>query len=169
MASAFVAAINFQRRWDIPFDQRVQAGYELRSATTMLESDLVYKRHLAKARYRYEQKDNTVIAEVLFGGITGTAPLFERFSLGDTTTLRGWNKYDIAPAGGERVFHSSLEYRFHNFGFFLDTGSVWNRNTDPTIRLSTGFGYQSENVFLTFGFPLNTDDVRTTFMMGVRF
>jgi hypothetical protein len=24
-------------------------------------------------------------------------------------------------------------------------------------------------VFITFGFPLNTDDVRATFMMGVRF
>jgi hypothetical protein len=169
MASAFVAGIDFRRRWNRPSDQRLEAGYELRSAATGLESDLVYKRHLGKARYRYERDDNTVIADVFFGGITGTAPLFERFTLGDTTTLRGWNKYDIAPAGGERVFHSSLEYRFHQLGFFLDTGSVWNRNTDPTIRLSTGFGLQADNVFITFGFPLNTDDVRATFMMGVRF
>lgn len=169
MASAFIASIDFRRRWNKPSDQRVEAGYELRSAATGLESDLVYKRHLGKARYRYERNDNTVIADVSFGGITGAAPLFERFSLGDTTTLRGWNKYDIAPAGGERVFHSSLEYRFHQLGFFLDTGSVWNRDTDPTIRLSTGFGLQADNVFITFGFPLNTDDVRATFMMGVRF
>ena len=169
MASAFVAAIDFQRRWDKPADQRFEAGYELRSAVTALESDLVYKRHLGKARYRYEHDESTVIADVFFGGITGSAPLFERFSLGDTTTLRGWNKYDIAPAGGERVFHSSLEYRFHSLGFFLDTGSVWNRNTDPTIRLSTGFGLQTDNVFITFGFPLNTDDVRLTFMAGVKF
>jgi hypothetical protein len=169
MASAFIASIDFQRRWNHHADQRVQAGYELRSAATGLESDLVYKRHLGKARYRYERNDSTVIADVFFGGITGTAPLFERFSLGDTTTLRGWNKYDIAPTGGERVFHSSLEYRLHQLGFFLDTGSVWNRNTDPTIRLSTGFGLQHDNVFITFGFPLNTDDVRATFMMGVRF
>lgn len=169
MASAFVAAIDYRRRWNTPSEQRVEAGYELRSAVTALESDLIYKRHLAKARYRYERDASTVIADVFFGGITGAAPLFERFSLGDTTTLRGWNKYDIAPAGGERVFHSSLEYRFRPLGFFLDTGSVWNRNTDPTVRFSTGVGLHGDNWFATLGFPLNTDEVRTTFMMGVRF
>ena len=31
----------------------------------------------------------------LAGTISGRAPLFERFALGDTRTLRGWNKFDV--------------------------------------------------------------------------
>ena len=34
-----------------------------------------------------------------------TAPLFERFSLGNTYTLRGWNKFDVAPLGGALADH----------------------------------------------------------------
>ena len=83
----------------------------------------------------------------LFGGITGDAPLFERFTLGDSTTLRGWNKFDIAPAGGDRVFHQSLEYRYHGFGVFLDSGSVWNRNAEMRFRLSTrALAFRRDNV-----------------------
>ena len=40
------------------------------------------------------RKHNTFIASGSFGRITGSAPLFERFTLGDSTFLRGWNKYD---------------------------------------------------------------------------
>ncbi len=54
------------------------------------------------------------------------APLFERFTLGDSATLRGWNKFELAPIGGNRVFHQSLEYRFHGAALFLDAGSVWD-------------------------------------------
>ena len=172
MASAVVTRINYDQRWYEVGDvsQRVEASYELRTSADALESDLSYRRHQAKLRYRFTEHDNTVIADVMFGGITGTAPLFERFTLGDTSTLRGWNKFDIAPVGGERMFHASLEYRFHNaVGVFLDTGSVWDRNADMRVRLSSGFGVQHDNVFLNLAFPLNTDDLNVTFTMGVRF
>ena len=172
MASAVVTRVDYDQRWygfgDVT--QRVEASYELRTSAEALESDLSYRRHLARVRYRYTQRHNTVIADAAFGGITGTAPLFERFTLGDTSTLRGWNKFDIAPVGGERMFRGSLEYRFHNaIGVFLDTGSVWDRNTDTRIRFSSGFGVHHENVFLNLAFPLNADDLSVTFMMGVRF
>ena len=74
------------------------------------------------------------------GGITGTAPLFERFTLGDSMTLRGWDKYDIAPAGGDRMFHTSIEYRYTGVALFLDAGSVWDAGTERKVRVSTGFG-----------------------------
>ncbi len=74
------------------------------------------------------------------GGITGDAPLFERFTLGDSETLRGWNKYDIAPAGGDRVVYSSIEYRYTGLALFLDVGSVWDANAERHVRVSTGFG-----------------------------
>ena len=108
-------------------------------------------------------------ADLLLGRVTGEAPLFERLTLGDSSTLRGWNKYDIAPIGGTRAFHHSLEYRYRVVAVFLDTGSVWTRDASVRTRLSTGFGIHGDNVFLTVGVPLNADDVRATFMMGVRF
>ena len=171
MASGLVARFDYGQRWyqTDHVTQRVDASYELRSAIDSLESDLIYKRHIGKARYRYTQRKNTVIADFAAGRITGDAPLFERFTLGDTSTLRGWNKYDIAPAGGDRVFSGSLEYRYSVFGVFLDTGSVWDRNTDKRVRFSTGFGLQGDNGFLNLAFPLNTDDLNVTFTMGVRF
>jgi hypothetical protein len=171
MASAFVLGFAYDQRlrpsYDITHD--VAASYELRAGTTSLESDLDYRRHLGRASYRYRRGSSRVTTSLMFGGITGRAPIFERFSLGDTSTLRGWNKYDIAPAGGTRMFHHSLDYTFHRVGVFLDTGSIWEPGGDVRTRVSTGFGLQAPNVFLTVGVPLNADNVGATFMMGVRF
>jgi hypothetical protein len=170
-AGAFVAGIDYRDRWDRESRSRqgVEAGYELRSSTTAFESDVAYKRHFGYARYQYDHYNNTVIAGVFLGRITGNAPLFERFTLGDTSTLRGWSKYDIAPAGGDRVFHQTLEYRYHSVGAFLDTGSVWNGGTGNRVRTSTGFGVLDDHFFLTVAFPLNGADSGPTFMTGVRF
>ena len=71
-------------------------------------------------------------------GSPGDAPLFERFTLGDSTTLRGWDKNDIAPAGADRMFHSSIEYRYTGLALFLDVGSVWDAGTERQVRVSTG-------------------------------
>jgi len=170
-ANAVVTRVDYDQRWYQTRDvtQRVEASYELRTSAEALESDLSYRRHLGKVRYRFSQRHSTVIANAFFGGITGDAPLFERFTLGDSATLRGWNKYDIAPAGGNRVFYSSLEYRYRAIGAFLDSGSVWNTNDEMRFRLSSGFGVQTDNAFVTLAFPLNADDLRVTFLMGVRF
>ena len=110
------------------------------------------------------------------GGLTGQAPLFERFTLGDSATLRGWSKFDIAPAGGNRVFHQSVEYRLHGAALFLDAGSVWDDGGGPLdsargrhdMRASTGFGFHTDNSFFTLAFPLNAPGAGATFLMGVR-
>ena len=102
------------------------------------------------------------------GGITGQAPLFERFTLGDSSTLRGWDKYDIAPAGGDRMFYSSIEYRYTGLALFLDIGSVWDAGTERKVRVSTGFGFHAGPAFLVVGFPLNTDNLTAVFTMGLR-
>jgi len=169
MANAVVGGLAYTQRWDLDSrsHQNVDAGYEIRSSG--LDSDLTYRRHFGHASYRYDNDHNTVIASVLLGRVTGQAPLFERFSLGDTSTLRGWNKFDIAPAGGNHVFHQSLEYRFYNVGLFVDTGSVWDTGTDKRLRASTGVGILGDNFFATLAFPLNAGGANATFMMGVRF
>jgi outer membrane protein assembly factor BamA len=170
-ANAWVAGISVDHRWDQDRDVRQTAAgsYQIRAGAGELDSDLAYKRHLWQARYQYDRDQATVIGSFSAGYISGQAPVFERFSLGDSTTLRGWNKFDIAPTGGERMFHQSLEFRYSHVAVFFDSGSVWDRSTDSRVRYSTGFGIHGDNGFLTVGFPLNADDDGATFLMGIRF
>jgi hypothetical protein len=170
MANAYVFQVRFDNRWEQGrTDHAIDSQFVVRDAADSLESDFAYTRYLGQAWYSYRRSKHTVVASGMAGAIDGAAPLFERFSLGDSRTLRGWNKYDIAPAGGDRVFHASLEYRFHGFGFFLDSGSVWDNGADARVRVAAGFGYSNDPFFMTVGFPLNTDDVRAVFMTGIRF
>jgi Omp85 superfamily domain len=170
MANAYIGRIRFDSRWEQgAADHAVEAQFTVRSGSDSLESDFDYNRYFGQADYEYTRSRHTVLASVLAGGIDGTAPLFERFTLGDSRTLRGWNKYDIAPVGGDRVFHTSFEYRYLGFALFLDSGAVWDTGIDKRVRVAAGFGYHSDPFFMTLGFPLNTDDVRAVFTTGVRF
>jgi outer membrane protein assembly factor BamA len=146
-----------------------EASFTARSGTKGLESDYVYTRSLGQAQYKYEFGEHQILVSGMAGAINGTAPLFERFTLGDARTLRGWDKYDIAPAGADRMYHGSLEYRFSVLQLFVDVGSVWNKGVESKIRASTGVGVVAGPVFMTVGVPLNTSDLRAVFMMGFRF
>jgi Omp85 superfamily domain len=170
MANAAVASIGYDRRWKDGADaeHRVEAGFGLRAGSRELESDLEYRRYLGLGSYRYDAGRHHVSATGMAGGITNDAPLFERFTLGDSTTLRGWDKYDIAPAGGDRMFYSSIEYRYTGLALFLDIGSVWDAGTDRKVRVSTGFGFHGGPAFLVVGFPLNTDNVTAVVTFGLR-
>jgi hypothetical protein len=174
MANAAVASIGYDQRWrqqGTVASQAVEASFEWRAGTDTLQSDLAYNRYFGRGTYEHDpgRRDIKVIATGSMGHITGTAPLFERFSLGDSSSLRGWNKFDIAPAGGERMLHTSLEFRSHGFALFVDAGSVWDRDTDSRLRVSTGFGLHHDKVFMTLGFPLNTDHLSAAFTAGIRF
>src|SRR6185503_4500837 len=171
MANAAVWSVRFDQRWKLAPKvlHDLEASFTTRVGTESLESDLVYKRHLGEATYLFEQRRHSLLLSGMAGGTTGDAPLFERFTLGDAATLRGWSKYEIAPLGGDRVFHASAEYRYRGLAVFLDSGSVWNKGTERKLRFSTGFGYAPGPVFMMLGFPLNTSDSRAVFMMGLRF
>jgi hypothetical protein len=170
MANAAVASVDFEQRWDEAehSTHRVAASFGVRAGSRDLESDLAYTRYLGEASYRYRFGRHRVGATGMVGRITGTPPLFERFTLGDSKTLRGWDKNDIAPVGGDRMFYSSIEYRYTGLALFLDVGSVWDANTQRQVRVSTGFGLHAGPAFFVVGFPLNTDNVRAVFTMGLR-
>ena len=170
MANAAVASIDFNRRWsdDGGAGHRVVGSFGMRAGTSNLESDLNYTRYLGEGTYRFDLGRHRVQATGMAGGITGRPPLFERFTLGDSRTLRGWDKYDIAPAGGNRVAYSSVEYRYTGLALFLDVGSVWNENTEKKVRVSAGFGFHGGPAFLTVGFPLNADKVTAVLSVGLR-
>ena len=117
------------------------------------------RRYLGQGWYRYD-----------LGGITcrraawpAASPDTRRSSSASRWATRrrcaGWDKYDIAPVGGDRVVYSSVEYRYTGLALFLDVGSVWDANTERRVRVSTGFGFHAGPAFLVVGFPLNTDDL----------
>jgi len=169
-ANAWVGSAGYDRRWHTDrMRQHLDATFGVRAGSGSLESDLHYERYVGRALYDAGWGRQAIVVSGFAGGISGDAPLFERFTLGDSSTLRGWDKYDIAPLGGDRVGHGSVEYRYRPVNFFLDGGAVWDSGADARTRFSTGFGLHVDNFFATLAFPLNTSDVRTTFMIGVRF
>ena len=170
MANAAVGSVDYSRRWKDGTRPRhhVDASFAVRAGARELESDFGYTSYLGQGSYRYDVGRHSLQASGLAGAITGHAPLFERFTLGDSRTLRGWDKYAIAPAGGNRAVYSSVEYRYTGVALFLDVGSIWDANHERKVRVSTGFGLHAGPAFFTVGFPLNTDNLTAVFTMGLR-
>ena len=171
MANAGIGWVSFSQRAREKSGTRhdAEASFTVRAGARALESDLVYERYLGQGEYSFRLASHQLRVSGMAGSIRGNAPLFERFTLGDSRTLRGWDKYDIAPAGGDRMFHTSLEYTFHGLGMFVDAGSVWDTGVEKRVRVSTGITYNPGPVFMTVGFPLNTDEFGAVFTMGLRF
>jgi len=192
-ANAAVASLNFHNVWGGIGEDRhlLDGGYDFRAGNHDLESDFIYTRHVVRTQYAYGHKKNKLVVSFMGGAIAGNAPLFERFSLGDTSTLRGWNKFDIASAGGNRMVHASLEYGFGGprlgtftndkgqqrgigvgFHVFYDTGAVGNNGSPIKARHAVGFGFgpaNFSNFFVDVAFPIRSSHVQPTFMMGFRF
>jgi outer membrane protein assembly factor BamA len=110
--------------------------------------------------------------DFLAGRIAGHAPLYERFVLGNGGTLRGWNKYDLDPTGGDRVVHGSLDYSYRGFLGFYDTGAVWSAETSPDQKQSVGFGFGRagrDGFLLAVAFPLHSGHIDPLFIAGFNF
>ncbi len=152
------------------FRQNFSAGYSLRTATRVLDSDFVYTRHFLTADYTVSKRRNFFGVHFRGGMITGSAPLFERFSLGNSFDLRGWNKFDVAPLGGARVAYGSLEYRYRDIQIFYDVGTVWDKGETARVRHGLGFGWASKDgFFASLAFPVRLHNVTPMFMLGFRF
>lgn len=170
-ASVFTAGISYDQRWRRGDTSReVETSASLRSSGEGLGTDFDYTRLSWDGSYRYRWQEHTMVtASARAGHISGEAPLFERFTLGDSTTLRGWDKYEIAPAGGDSMFHLSVEYRYRGLAFFSDMGSVWDETTPSRVRAASGVGFHFDNFFATYGVALNGPTLGGAFMIGVRF
>jgi hypothetical protein len=174
-ANALETTLRYSSRWreSDSHGQELDAGYTLRAATNLLGTDYVYTRHAVHADYSVRHEKHLVHAGFLAGQLNGDAPLFDRFSLGNTRTLRGWHKFDIAPLGGNRVVHASVGYRYRAIGFFYDTGSVWDHGQESEERHSVGvtlaLGALRDGPYITLAFPLRYGAVQPLFMMGMNF
>jgi outer membrane protein assembly factor BamA len=89
--------------------------------------------------------------------------------LGTSSTLRGWNKFDIAPAGGSRMVHNSIEYRYRILQIFYDSGAAWGRDEDPTLRHSVGAGLRYSIFSLALAFPLRDGRPEPVVMLGMNY
>ncbi len=170
-ANAFTFGAQF--RHDVRASSRVRhaiaADYSVRSATTTLESDFVYTRQLVTGDYTITAGRQVFGFHFQGGHISGRPLLFERFSLGNTATLRGWDKFDVAPLGGTRLAYGSLEYRYRPFHLYYDFGSVWDPGQPADARHSVGFGVGWKNgFFMSLGVPLRYHGVTPVFMVGFR-
>ena len=177
-AHAVINSLRYRQRWATSGDstQELDAGYSLRAATTVLASDLAYTRHVAHLKYNYSSRTQSVEVKMIAGAIYGQAPLFERFALGDSTLLRGWNKYELDPLGGNRLAYGSVTYGYHMMRVFYDTGSVWDQGKSPEVKESVGVGMSSglgvfeKGAFLVaLAFPLGQSHVTPVLIAGMNF
>jgi hypothetical protein len=169
-ANALISTLRYHRRLEGTESQHdLDAGYSLRAATKALSSDFSYARHRVQVRYMLTRGKSVIIDELSGGMIAGRAPMFERFVLGNASTLRGWNKYELDPVGGNRVAHNSVEYRYGAFQVFYDTGAVWDRNDAAVVRHSAGIGLRQGVFSLAVAFPLREGRIEPIVMMGMNY
>ena len=172
-ANAGVARLYFERRWGESDSRQLFKGeYVARAGAGNIASDFVYSRHVGRAAYTFRHERNRFASRFRVGRLEGAAPLFERFALGNSKTLRGWNKFDLTPYGTDRVVNGSLEYGYAVFQIFYDTGAAWNSGEEIRARHSVGFGLHGDDPdddwFISLAFPLKSSDFSPVLTIGVR-
>jgi hypothetical protein len=169
-ADALVSTLRYHRRMnDSDSGQDLEASYSVHAGTRMLDSDFVYARHHMDFRYRFTRGRNTLTDDVSAGVIEGTAPLFERFVLGNTSTLRGWDKSDLDPLGGNRMVHNSVDYRYRVFEVFYDAGAIWDGGEPAILRHGVGVGLREGAFAMAVAFPIRGGRADPIFMMGMNY
>jgi hypothetical protein len=167
-SNAVMTTLRFHQRLEGSNDQQdLDADYALHAATKALDSDFVYTKHTAALRYQFTRGKNVIIDNFWGGAIYGRAPLDDRFVLGNTYYLRGWNKYELDPIGGNRVVHNSVEYRYGPFQVFYDVGAVWEDGQAVIPRHSIGVGVRESGLTLAVAFPVRSGHIEPIFIMGL--
>lgn len=153
--------------------QRWDGRYSLRVGARQLGSDYVYSRHSVSLRYEWRTGHHVVTDRLMAGMITGQAPLFERFILGNSSTLQGWDHYMIDPLGGNRMVHDAISYGYHlqqgTPEVFYDTGIIGNGGKLGTLRHSLGIGFRQGIFNIATAFPLCQGRFAAVFMAGMNY
>jgi len=176
-SNAVVSTLRYHQRWGSAGlhsgrdegEHDLRASYSLRAGTHVLESDPAFARHQAEARYRFRRGHQDLSVGFLGGTISGRAPLFERFVLGNAETLRGWNKFDLDPLGASHVAHGSIDYGYRGFLVFYATGAVWDRPEEREQKQSLGLGCKKSGFQLAVAFPVRSGTVNPVFYAGMNF
>ncbi len=150
--------------------QTFDSDYQFKSAVRALASNYVFTKHRWQGGYNWTKGHQSISDVVTVGFISGRAPLDERFVVGTSSLLRGWNRYDIDPLGGNRLLHNSLEYRYRMAGIFYDSGSLWSLGKVPHLLHSVGIGIHQSIFSVAVAFPLRTDGrIEPTLLVGMNY
>lgn len=173
-SAAVIGTLRYHQRWkNGSADEQLDGTYAMRSGTELLGSNFAFTRQSWNLGYKVERGRNALATEFIAGRMTGQAPLYERFVLGNSTTLRGYNKYDLDPLGGNRMVHGSLEYSYRRFQAFYDVGTIWiNDKTSTGTKQSAGVGYGRagrDGFMIALAFPLRGGHVEPMLIAGFNF
>jgi hypothetical protein len=178
-ANAATLDVHYGRRIEGSVLQRIEGRYSLRVATRALGSTYAYARHLISVKYEAIAGRHTVSDEFTGGAITGDAPLFDRFILGNSSTLQGWNRYEIDPLGGSRIVHNQVTYGYRigdgTVEAFYDAGAIWQPEVTTqyekarTVRHAIGAGYKQGVFVMAMAFPVRDGRMEPVFMAGMNY
>ena len=167
-ANAIVTNLHYHQSTEGAYNQQeFDADLSLHTAARGFNSDYVYSVRSGGVRYQIRHGKHIVIDNAWGGYITGRAPLSDRFVLGNTEYLRGWNKYEIDPLGGNRALHNSVEYHYGPLQAFYDLGAIWDESQPAVARHSVGIGLRESVFSLAVAIPMRTGHVEPIFMMGI--
>jgi hypothetical protein len=170
-SNSVVTSLRYQRGWAASqvYKHDVTAGYSLHAATRTLNSDFVYSRNAFDAAYTLKTPRTWLMVRFDGGVLGGAAPMYERFTAGNCRTLRGWNKNEIGPVGGNRMAAGTVEYHYRFVWVFYDTGAVWNSPESAEARNSAGIGLWKGGLQLAVAFPMKSGHMDVVFMAGMNF
>lgn len=153
--------------------QRWDGKYGLRVGTHDLGSDYAYVRQDISVRYEWRSGRHLIADRLVGGALTGQAPLFERFVLGNSSTLPGWNRYAIDALGGDRMVHNSVSYGYQfqqgMTEVFYDAGLIGIGDKLGTLRHSLGVGFRQGIFNVAVAFPLYDGRIAPVFMAGMNY
>jgi hypothetical protein len=153
--------------------QRWDGRYGLRLATRELGSDYSYRRQKVSLRYEWKSGRHVIVDHLTAGAISGQAPLFERFVLGNSSTLQGWDHYSLDPLGGNRMVHNAISYGYQihkdTAELFYDTGFVGNGDRLGTLRHSLGVGFRQGIFNVAMAFPVSEARFAVVFIAGMNY
>jgi Omp85 superfamily domain len=172
-ANAGTLDVHYGRKIEGTVQQQIDGIYSLRIATRALGSTYSYARHLIRLKYEAQTGRYTISDEFMGGAIAGNAPLFDRFALGNSSTLVGWDRFEIDPLGGTRVVHNQMTYGYRvgagTVQAFYDAGMVWQPNRAATLRHSVGAGYKQGIFVMAMAFPVRDGRIEPVFMAGMNY
>jgi hypothetical protein len=169
---AVISSLRYEQGWELGTSMKniVGAGYDLRAAARTLGSDFVYTRHAVDVTENLSlPRNQSVMFGFIAGTMSGQAPYYEKFVLGNSQTLRGWSRFEVAPLGGNRMAHGSVEYRVRGIRILYDRGAVWDDGQDAKVRHSVGVGYIKEGLTCMLAFPLREGHITPIILLGYTF
>lgn len=175
-ANAVLSTLRYTKQWQLGLagTKTLEAGYSLRAAANFLRSDFDYRRHVGEARYTLasgssDKNKSTLTFSTMVGSIDGDAPVLDRFVIGNSRTLRGWNRFDLAPLGANRMAHFSVDGRHHFFRAIYDTGTIWNAGRPKVLRHSAGIGCVISGITAMVAIPIRSSSIEPIFLVGMNF